>query len=66
MPDTWHIWTNSLQKVRATLSCTLREKFMHAHWLTVIPFIIFCIIQVLADKVTSINSYYMKFRTKQE
>lgn len=44
MPDTWHIWANSLQNPRATLSCTLREKLIHAHRLTVIPLIIFCYI----------------------
>lgn len=66
MPDTWHICASSLQKVRATLSCTLREKFMHAQRLTVIPLIIFCIIQVLGNKHTSIKSHHMKLHVKQE
>lgn len=43
IPDIWHIWASSLQNPRATLSCTLREKLMHAHRLTVIPLIIFCV-----------------------
>lgn len=42
IPETWHIWASSLQKPLATLSCTLLEKLIHAHRLTVIPFIIFC------------------------
>lgn len=42
MPDTWHIWTSSLQNPRATLSWTLREKLIHAQRLTVMPLIIFC------------------------
>lgn len=50
MPDTWHIWANSLQNPRATLSWTLREKLIHAQRLTVIPFIIFCVFKITINE----------------
>lgn len=62
MPDTWHIWASSLQKLRATLSCTLREKLIQAHRLTVIPLIIFCITKRAGNQKISSRNHIRKGR----
>jgi hypothetical protein len=41
IPDIWHMIASSLQKPLAALSCTFREKLMHAQLLTLPPLTIF-------------------------